>query len=76
MVGTIMPIGFKVNPWAVTCLNCIKEVAKSLDELPRCPQCDGTYCPTCVTSGEPSSFCAGNPGACPLGLEAPPPAAA
>ena len=76
MAGTIMPIGFRVNPWSVFCLICNGVAAKSLDALPRCAQCGSSYCPTCMTNGEPSLRCAGNPVACPLGLQAPDPSAA
>ena len=76
MAGTIMPIGFRVNPWSVFCLICNGVAAKSLDALPCCAQCGDSYCPTCMTNGEPSLLCAGDPAACPLGLQAPDPSAA
>jgi hypothetical protein len=77
MAGTIMPIGFRINPWSVFCLVCKGEAARSLDALPHCARCGGSYCQNCMTRGEPSLRCAGDPDNCPLGLHAPdPPAAA
>lgn len=49
---------------------------REVDALPRCAQCGSSYCPTCMTNGEPSLLCAGDPAACPLGLQAPDPSAA
>jgi hypothetical protein len=38
MAGTIMPIGFKINPWSVFCLICNGEAAKSLGLRGKAPR--------------------------------------
>jgi hypothetical protein len=71
MAGTIMPVGFKINPWAVVCLVCNRAAAKSLDTLPRCPTCGGSYCPHCLANHEPLLRCPDDPDDCSLKLAAP-----
>jgi hypothetical protein len=61
MVGTIMPDGFRINPWSIFCLICKTEAARSLDAVLRCAQCGDRYCQNCMTKGEPSLRCANDP---------------
>jgi hypothetical protein len=77
MPGNIMPVGFKIEPRAVTSMICSSTVAATLDVAPRCGRCGSTYCPTCVANGEASLRCPREADDCPMDLHSPePPTAA
>ena len=56
--GTIMPIGFRLEPdGRILCQLCHGIVASQLDTVPLCAQCGGSYCATCLADGNPLLQC-------------------
>ncbi|WP_428532940.1 hypothetical protein [Rhodopila sp.] len=55
--GTIMPIGFRLEPDCVICPLCHTIVAPRLEAAPRCGQCGGSYCAACLANGNPQLLC-------------------
>lgn len=63
-MGNIMPVGYRSdqNPRQVVCGVCGRVAAVTIEDLPHCSRCGGSYCRHCLSDHEATLRCGGDEG--------------